>query len=368
MSSVSSVPQRPLLPAELWGLVFTHVDAYTVWMVCRNVSKLFRDEAEGEFARFHLPRLHFQGNFRLKDTIYQEKHYFLGFFKTTQLVSCPKDKDRAIFDIDVHFQLSRDERERAKRGDGKMMMPWTSKLKDQIRQELEQSDIDGFLTFGRKLAFIGPSVNEIEINYVEFDWENSLVVIRWKAFLTDFYIEEHYVRNGRKALGLRHDEDLAMSEVRDFTERIKTMKVKGTTQLDRQITIFLGGHLSSAERQCARLYYEALELRLRKVHSRDDRFEPLSNDAKRYLSKLRRVRRIQAAISFLESQGDSSRSSRRYEKVDLTANTCRTCKRYTKVLIHANISKVLVRAWRKHFNNYEAYRGTALSCRDSRNK
>jgi hypothetical protein len=53
-------PECPALPAELWGKVFTRLDDFTVWMRCRNVSKMWRAEAESEFARTPLSQLYFK--------------------------------------------------------------------------------------------------------------------------------------------------------------------------------------------------------------------------------------------------------------------------------------------------------------------
>jgi hypothetical protein len=53
------------LPAELWGKVFTHLDDFTVWMRCRNVSKMWRAEAESEFARTRFSQLYFKQRYCL---------------------------------------------------------------------------------------------------------------------------------------------------------------------------------------------------------------------------------------------------------------------------------------------------------------
>jgi hypothetical protein len=101
------------------------------------------------------------------------------------------------------------------------------------------------------------------------------------------------------------------------------------------------------------------------VHDRDYKLEPLSDDAKRYVSNLRRLRRKQTVISLLQSQGDCSRSSRKYEKEKSLAKALRIRKYYTVFLIHADISKVLIRAYRKHLDSDEACREIASSPKTS---
>jgi hypothetical protein len=62
-------PECPALPAELWGKVLTRLDDFTVWMRCRNVSKMWRAEAESEFARTRLSQLYFKRRFCLDSAI-----------------------------------------------------------------------------------------------------------------------------------------------------------------------------------------------------------------------------------------------------------------------------------------------------------
>lgn len=51
-------PTRASLPTELWVQILSHVDEdFTLWVVCRRLSKLIRAEAEREFATQRLGQL-----------------------------------------------------------------------------------------------------------------------------------------------------------------------------------------------------------------------------------------------------------------------------------------------------------------------
>ena len=58
-----ATPQRvmPVLPADVWRIVFSDFeedhDLTHLWIECRNVSKLFRDEVEHVFKTKHLPKI-----------------------------------------------------------------------------------------------------------------------------------------------------------------------------------------------------------------------------------------------------------------------------------------------------------------------
>jgi hypothetical protein len=56
MAANNSPACRPLL-AEIWGQICAHVDDFSLWVACRQVSKMVRDEAGREFARTRLPQL-----------------------------------------------------------------------------------------------------------------------------------------------------------------------------------------------------------------------------------------------------------------------------------------------------------------------
>jgi hypothetical protein len=96
----------PALPAELCGEVFTHLDEFTVWMMSRNVSKLWRAEAEREFARNRLPQLYFKWNFRIFGVQYESKDYdYLVCCKTIQMAAISTNSETVSFEVRFKYQL-----------------------------------------------------------------------------------------------------------------------------------------------------------------------------------------------------------------------------------------------------------------------
>jgi hypothetical protein len=300
-SSELTVSKCPQLPAELWGSIFSHLDKYTIWMVCRNVSKLLRGEAEGEFARVRLPKLYFKWSFSLGNVLYQGEEYesYFGSIKIIQLASYSKDEERAFFDVRAKFTLQDDDYwQNAEGKQPRMVMPWTSELEDNIQQQLTYSDIYGPYMNSPSFVYIGADINEIEVPGINIDWEKHQVSFLWKQFLTKFYLEESYVRSGRKALGLDHNESPTMADVRE----LKSLRSKDPSDTSN-VKSFLKGDLSLVGTQNAKLYADALEIRLRKAHERANKPFRSLEYAKHYLKRLRCARRQQLIISLVQKQG-----------------------------------------------------------------
>jgi hypothetical protein len=170
-------PKCPALPVELWGKVFTHLDDFTVWMRCRNVSKMWRAEAESEFARTRLSQLYFKREF------------------------CLDSENDCVIDDD-------DDK-------GTYVEPWVPELTESIRKQLTDFDHLDEECDPTNL-FIGDYVNDIDILGLEIDFDNHRISFLWTSFLSAFFQDEDYVLRQRKALGFCHAEYPLLVQSRDI--------------------------------------------------------------------------------------------------------------------------------------------------------
>jgi hypothetical protein len=219
-------PNCPALPVELWGKVFTHLDDFTVWMRCRNVSKMWRAEAESEFARTRLLHLYFKREFCLDsendcviDSVLKGRPY-MGWCKTVRMTNVPTKSERVSFDVRFKYRLYDAEEDRDVDIDddddkGTYVEPWVPELTESIRKQLTDFD---HLDEERDPTnvFIGDYANDIDILGLEIDFDNHRISFLWTSFLSAFFQDEDYVRRQRKALGFCHAEYPLLVQLRDI--------------------------------------------------------------------------------------------------------------------------------------------------------
>ena len=88
------------LPTEIWCLVLTHVDDFSLWVICRAVSKALRTEAELEFVRERIQHveIRWNSNGATKMLSLREINYIV-VVRTGGLLSISPDGLRSIFSI-----------------------------------------------------------------------------------------------------------------------------------------------------------------------------------------------------------------------------------------------------------------------------
>jgi hypothetical protein len=100
--SASDSPACRALLAEIWGHICAHVDVFSLWIACRQVSKMVRAEAEREFARTRLPQLKLGWNCRrtTQDGVCVNFKAGLGD-GNTQLIGFSAEGNRAHFRVRI---------------------------------------------------------------------------------------------------------------------------------------------------------------------------------------------------------------------------------------------------------------------------
>jgi hypothetical protein len=79
----------PQLPTELWAEIMSHQDDFTLWVVCWNVCKILRCEAEQIVAKSRLPKLYFKWKAHLGFINYNDHRYiYICTAKAHRLARC----------------------------------------------------------------------------------------------------------------------------------------------------------------------------------------------------------------------------------------------------------------------------------------
>jgi hypothetical protein len=157
-----------------------------VWMRCRNVSKMWRAEAESEFARTRLPQLYSKRrvfldseNDSVVDSVLKGRPY-MGWCKTVRMKNVPTMSERASFDVRFKYRLYDAEEDRDVDIDvddddkGTYVEPWVPELTEWIRKQLTDFD---HLDEEREITmvFIGDYVNDIDILGLEIDFDDHRI-------------------------------------------------------------------------------------------------------------------------------------------------------------------------------------------------
>jgi hypothetical protein len=269
-------------------------------MVCRNVSKLWRAEAESEFARNRLPQLYFNWRFNIYKVEYQNESYrYSGSCKTIQMAHVPINSEIVFFDVRFTYLLHG-------RGDQPLkqdipMKPWKPELIAQIRKLFTYSDTE-LENRHRLFIFIGSNANEIEILGFEIDFDKHQVSFLWKSFLTRYFHDEAYVRSRRKSMGLCHQDHPMVAHVRDVQ-----------ALADPAVTLdFVCGRDLPIGQLDTEVYTQALAARLPEVYKQVMNSTWSALRWKWRVHRLHVFRQRQLLISLLEKQGNWSQGRKEY--------------------------------------------------------
>ena len=304
------------MPAELWALIMTYLDEFTVWMVCRYVSKMIRAEAERDFAKTRLPAIiSFNWEFHTGDGCWADDIDDLvrchGSCELIRFCRYAEDEERTIFDILFKYRLS-------KSNDDDFLWPylnphignfrkdlWSAELKEAIKKDLTYSDTahsvpktkplsydhNPYPYRSRRFLYVGSHVNAVEIPGLHFDFDKQQVSFLWKRFLTDFFGEEAFVRTMRRNRGISYTESPIMEDLHEFKKLGLARSGNGPHSDARR---FFQGETDIIGKSNAALYARAYRIRSDRSHLRAD----LENKMPAYvadnmLRRLRGVRRRQ---------------------------------------------------------------------------
>ncbi|KAF2832507.1 hypothetical protein CC86DRAFT_462789 [Ophiobolus disseminans] len=302
----------PSLPAELWASIITHLDDFTVWMVCRYVARMVRDEAERDFAKHRLPELiSFRWSFYVGEDRWLDdaQDQCGGTCEMIRLCKYADDGERAVFDIQLACKLynplansmnpprpsfrdfSRDSWpdhlealviKRLTFSDTAHSSPKLGRLSDNdIQDPFEQ----------QRFVYVGSNVNEVEIPGLHFDLHSQQLSFVWKQFLTDYFGEEAYVRRMRRNRGIAYTGSPTIDDLNKF----KSMKLESYgNHLDSAAHRFFRGEIDVIGQSNAELYTWAYRIRSSRSHMRPDLENRMPLDIEdRMLQRLRGIRRRQ---------------------------------------------------------------------------
>jgi hypothetical protein len=300
------------LPAEVWASVITYLDEYITWMVCRHVSKMVRNEAERDFAKYRLPNvISLKWDFSAGEAFWEDDEFSEcdGHFELTRFHEYVESGERAIFDINVCCKLVRvsdgyDFSPNRYR-DGYDKSLWCRGLKEEIVRCLTYSDTahsepgPKYSYASRqpycptRFIYVGMNMNEVEMPGLYFDIDKQQMSFPWKQSLTDYFGEECYVRTMRRVRGIEDTRSPILEELEEF----KTHKLRNSDHEDEDesdATRFFRGEIDLIGKSNEELYVGAYNSRSSRSHIRAGLDNEMPPDvADRILQRLRGVRRRQ---------------------------------------------------------------------------
>ena len=167
-------------------------------MICRNVSKTLRTEAEGDMARARIPTLTWIWSLIIDINVPSlNTTMFLGSIEKTGFANFSTNGDRVFFDVQLHGEWPSTRTGIA----GRQL--WPEDQRENTRDTVSDDHDDHYKLhqwterWPYRLSCLGTSVHEIEIPGLDINWEAEQISFLWKPFLTDFFMEEAYVRSKR---------------------------------------------------------------------------------------------------------------------------------------------------------------------------
>jgi hypothetical protein len=290
------------LPAELWAFVLNHLDEFEVWMICRNVSKMLRAEAERDFKHHRLPSLRFKWSFSIPDVWDQDDNlqHCSGGCEVDSFDRYSDDGERIFLKLRIRCRLYTG---------ADLLNPganpyhylyknefWDERLKAAIKKSLVYSDVRSLCGHGRhagiyaygaqRFIFMGFSANEVEVPGLHIDVDRNELSFLWKQFSAAYFMEEAYVRRMRRLSGLRFRGPPTIEELREYKQQRLRNDGNSPNAGD-----FFNGAIDVIGKANAELYARALNIRSQKAHAKASVDEEAPQDVEMRLRRLRRARR-----------------------------------------------------------------------------
>jgi hypothetical protein len=188
IASIAPTLATSYLPAEIWGQVMSYVDNLHLWVVCRQVSKALRSEAEREFAKHRFKNLHIHWD-SAEPRAYLSKPAGYTFFASTKhLLSISPDGLRATFSVSMVYQKPACTYQNV-HPDPKMDIKSVHKC---VHKLLSNFDDDFGLRLGQspelsQVCQLGPYFCDAPIPKLEFELAGGKISFEWKSFLNGFF-------------------------------------------------------------------------------------------------------------------------------------------------------------------------------------
>ena len=273
-------------------------------MVCRHVSKQLRAEAERDFAQRRLRKIYFKWKFTIAYEGCEDDglYWCSGHCEMIRLCKYSDDGERAFFDVQVKDDAFHDPWSILHGQDFKMELR-REDLRQRIRKDfifsettlsssksnLHPFDDDRYPYRQPRFVVVGSYVNEVEIPGLRIEVGNKRLSLLWKQFLTDYFLEEAYVRKMRRESGLRYNEAPIMEDMREYKQL-----ALNNDGVDSDARRFFKGEVDIIGNFNAELYARAFTIRSQKAYAHAGVEIELSQDIeKRRLQRLRCARRRQ---------------------------------------------------------------------------
>ncbi|KAF2832508.1 hypothetical protein CC86DRAFT_90526 [Ophiobolus disseminans] len=184
----------PSLPAELWGQILSYMDDFSLWVPCRQVSRMLRTEAEYAFARTRLPQLEIEWACTVKfwDRHVRRKYMYYGNLDNTgtEFLGLDASGTRECFHVPISYRVTDMSDEQIP------LVPNHDELKERVMKALRNAEVN-FASGLRSdapaemISTLSPFSNnnlmpglDHGVNECSFDW---------KAFLNGFYADYAHV-------------------------------------------------------------------------------------------------------------------------------------------------------------------------------
>jgi len=186
------------LPAELWGEIFTHVDDFELWVVCRQVSSMLRAEAEREFATRRLSDLDLRWESFITAESVGGTTRLIAFVRTSlyrKLKRFSEGNCRVHLDLTIRcWDVDSGKFQGCEPLDNPLVR---TKIIDTLR--LSSLDRIQSRDYACQTVSLHARTNPIEVPAMEIDLDAKEISFDWKEALNRFFAGGAYVRRmGRK--------------------------------------------------------------------------------------------------------------------------------------------------------------------------
>ena len=184
------------LPAELWGQILGYMDDFSLWVPCRQVSRMLRSEAEYEFTKTRLSslKLLWRSSMIIDDEGTKYKYTSYGNFddELTEFRGLEDGGTRARFKVIPKYNIQ------TLGGLDTDKEPDHLKLQSAVLQALRDADLNfqvnrNYVAPTDNTAVLGFFSNNNPLPALEIDLRANECSFEWKSFLDVFYGDYAYV-------------------------------------------------------------------------------------------------------------------------------------------------------------------------------
>ncbi|EMD70099.1 hypothetical protein COCSADRAFT_156224 [Bipolaris sorokiniana ND90Pr] len=184
------------IPQEIWGHILRYVDdEFTLWVTCRQVSHVFRAEAEREFALTRLPKLSFSSSAWCEVSNTEHTHCYGCKIITEKLQSFLKDGQEVKYKIKISSCLCDiDNNGRPIAGNYSENHSILRKTVISLLGYRFPSDEVPQFEYHTHRVELGYHFNDTPLKYTSLDFDNLTLAFQWKLFMNDFFKSTSYIQ------------------------------------------------------------------------------------------------------------------------------------------------------------------------------